>query len=476
MKKLTVLLLCSVLLLSGCDVVVTSTPVISGQEASQATEQTAITSTSAAQTTTTVVTATAAPEESAEPMTEKTAEALPEGYDYIVPERSELQVETKYISQLALLKIQNEIGYELDGIDLESNKYYTERRSFIEEHCTGEELEEYRSRNYFYEMPLTAYYIGSEDTDWLLIAEYNHGIQISQYCRIALIKDGELSYISEALEIPCAWRFSDGQLITSANEKGLCTFDVASRSFEYTSKDINGEPLCATWLSIYYINDDYIIFENCEPETYGYINTCLYDRKGKAVFPTVLGTFGEPNDCIKISGSKLFYHRELLYSEPQENGIYDLTTHEITILHEDDYPHLCFAEDDRYIIRSLYENKYGWVNMKAVSITRKSDGAEKFFDLREKVCEPKGSMTYSENLRFFDSNGDWLYIVIQGNDFALNFETEQTADIVGETSLTRVHLYGSGHYVERTAELSDSREVIELYGRAVELIPPRSSE
>lgn len=473
MKRLTALLLCSVLLVSGCDGAETSTSVISEQETAQAEERTTTTSAATtAQATTTVVTATAAPEESTEPMTEETAEALPEGYDYIVPERSELQVETKYISQLALLKIQNEIGYELDGIDLESNQYYTERRSFIEEHCSGEELEEYRSRNYFYEMPLTAYYIGSEETDWLLIAEYNHGIQISQYCRIALIKDGELSYISEVLDVPSVWYLSDGKLFTPAAENGLCFFDIGERSISYINTDDNGNALTVAWYGIVDYSDNYIVFECYDPEDYHYTATYLLDRNTNEVRHTDLISFDPYCDSYKILGNKLCYHIDYL----QESGIYDLSENRYEILSKNERSHLCFMEDDNYLIRSLYENERGRVNMKAVSITRKSDGTEKFFDLRERVCEPKGSMTYSENLLFFDSDGDWLYIVIQGNDFALNFETEQTADIVGETSLTRVHLYGSGHYVERTAELSDSREVIELYARAVELISPQTEE
>ncbi len=470
MKRLTALLLCFVLLQSGCSDKTPSEPVASEQEMQQTIRHTTPTTVTTSAATTTVTTVTL-PEESAEQIAEETAETLPEGYDYIIPEHSELQVETKYIagSKLDLLNIMDRIGYELESIDLESDENYTERRSFIEEHYSGEELNGYRSRNYFESIYPTAYYIGSDTTDWVVITEYNAGSQISPYARIVCIKDNELAYTSEVLDLPSMWFLSDGMLFSPAGENGLCIFDVEERHIRYINSAADGTPLAVAWYGIIGYSDDYIVFECYDPENYHYTATYMLYKRSDEVRRTSLVSFDPYCDSYRISENRLYYHIDYL----NESGIYDLSENKAELLAPNERSHLCCMEDDNYLIRSLYENERGQINMKAVSITRKSDGKEKFFDLREKVCEPKGSMTYSENLHFFDSDGDWLYIVIQGNDFALNFETEQTADITGDTSLTRTKHYDNGHYRERISELSDDRmECTAFYVQAVEVIPP----
>lgn len=453
MKRLTALLLCFVLLQSGCSDKTPSEPVASEQEMQQTIRHTTPTTVTTSAATTTVTTATL-PEESAEQIAEETADALPEGYDYIVPERIDEKAQIRHIdgTELDMTALREEIGYALDGIDLDNDEDYIRHREWIENYYSGEELEEYRSRNYFEEeLYPRAQYIGSDETDWVLIAEYNDQAQLGRYSRLACIKDGKFSYITDGLDIICNWWYSDGQFIASAYENGLCIFDIDNRSIEYIDSDINGDGLCVSWLGIYYINEDYIIFENSVPET----STYLYDRRTGEAKPTTLKSFTDLDDRLEIIGDKLYY----LNQRTNECGIYDLISHKYTETDPSEYPAEPAAEDENYTIHCIQNDDTQEVYKAAVIITRHSDGVEKAFDLRKYI------KTY-DWINWLYSDENWLYISTRYSNIALNFETGQAADINGDL----LRLYSSNGQFW-CYEQTDRRSVA-----LAEIIPPHAAE
>lgn len=355
--------------------------------------------------------------------------------------------------------LREEIGYELDSIDLKSNEDYMNHCEWIESYYSGEELEEYQNRNFFEEdIYPRVQYIGSEETDWVLIAEYNQQAQLGRYSRLACIKDGRITYLTDGLDIICNWWYSDGQLIASAYEKGLCIFDIDSRSIEYIDTDINGNRLCVSWLGIYYINEDYIIFENCDPVTYRYISTYLYDCRTGEAKPTTLKAFTDLDDRLEVIGDRLYYLNE----RTGECGVYDLISHEYTVTDPTEYPAKPAAENENYTIRYIPEDDTQESCEVAVIITRHSDGAEKAFDLREYIAD-----TY-DWINGLYSDENWLYISTRYSNIALNFETGQTADIEGGDLL---RLYSSNGQYWRYEQSEGTRNVV-----LAEIIPPHTAE
>lgn len=415
MKKLSALLICSALLLTGCAEDVNS------ESSLPETEEATQTTTSA---TTTAVTTTTAKTTSASAIVDDTPtedeNALPEGYDYIVPTKGDLEatVIADESTRLDLWGIAEEVGYELPGIDLESDHLYIRQKELVEEKYTGEELEEWRSRNYCYELLPGAYYIGSEQDDWIAIVEYNYGAQLSTYSRIVHIKDGEISYISEVIDAPCMWSFSDGQLINPADEKGLCIYDIASREVRYIETADDGTELNVSWIDIYYVSDRYVLFghydDNYDRSMY------MYDREN--------GSFTAHKDLyIDPMMQRYELHGDELHCYDTESGeytVYDLTTQETTTLETDDLSAIqCFESGD-YVVASADKSRPYSVSAAAVAVTRKSDGEEKAFDLREYFDE-------DDHLIDFYAEGDWLYLQTYGDIIALNFKTARIVELAG---------------------------------------------
>lgn len=448
MKRSYALLICSTLLLTGCgDVVKVDSSLPETEEATQTTSST----TTTAESTSTPVIVDDIPEED--------ETALPEGYDYIVPKEGDLEatIILDESTRLELKGLAEEVGYELEGIDLESNEYYVRRREDIEADCTGEELEEWRSRNYFYETTPTAYYCGSEQEDWIAIIDYNYGSQISPYSRLAHIKNGEIIYLSEVIDAPCAWQLSDGQLITPAGDKGLCVYDIASREARYIETADDGEKLYLYWHSLCSTTEDYIIFdsypEDNEPHTY------LYDRKADTVKEMRSFSFDPMADRWRLIGEKLYYYSEWT----EEYSVYDLVTQEYALLEKDDFTALNRFENDDYIVASADKSfKYAAVvRADAVVVTRKSDGVEKAFDLRE--------LTNDNVIRSFYSDGSWMYFITPDDILAINFDTTRIAKVNGGNGLS----LENGHFISRVYEWTeDSSELVSAHATAGKLSAP----
>lgn len=436
MKRLSALLICSAMLLTGCAEDVNSESLLpETEEVTQTTssQQTAATTSA----TTTAVTTTTAKTTSASAIVDDTPtedeNALPEGYDYIVPTKGDLEatVIADESTRLDLWGIAEEVGYELPGIDLESDHLYIRQKELVEEKYTGEELEEWRSRNYCYELLPGAYYIGSEQDDWIAIVEYNYGAQLSTYSRIVHIKDGEISYISEVIDAPCMWSFSDGQLINPADEKGLCIYDIASREVRYIETADDGTELNVSWIDIYYVSDRYVLFghydDNYDRSMY------MYDREN--------GSFTAHKDLyIDPMMQRYELHGDELHCYDTESGeytVYDLTMQETTTLETDDLSAIqCFESGD-YVVASADKSRPYSVSAAAVAVTRKSDGEEKAFDLREYCNE-------DTILRDLYAEDDWLYLQTYDEILALNFKTTRIVELAGTDTYSRIS-FEDGH-------------------------------
>ncbi len=468
MKRISALLICSALLLTGCAEDVNSESAL--PETEEVTQTTPSQQTAATSATTTAVTTTA----SATTATAKTTSApvivddipvedeasLPEGYDYIVPTVGDLEA-TVIIDEstwLDLSELVEEVGYELPGVDLESDEYYVRRREDIEANYTDEELEVWRRKNYFYFTTLSAYYVGNTQEDWIAIIDYNYGSQVSPYSRLAHIKDGEIVHLSEVIDAPCAWQLSDGQLITPAGAKGLCIYDIASREAHYIETADDGENLYLYWHSLCSVGEDYIIFDSYpkdnEPHTY------LYDRKADTVKEMRSFSFDPMADRWRLIGEKLYYYSEWT----EEYSVYDLVTQEYALLEKDDLTALNRFENDDYIVTSADKGFVyaGVVSADAVVVTRKSDGKEKAFDLR--------GLSDSDVIRSFYSDGSWLYFITPDDIIAINFDTARLAKVNGGSGLSLEH----GYFISRVYEWAeDGSELISAHTTVGKLSAPQ---
>ncbi len=447
MKRSYALLICSALLLTGCgDVVKVESSLPETEEATQTTSATTTESTASP-----VI---------VDDIPEEDEGTLPEGYDYIVPKEGDLEaaIILDESTRLDLTALADEVGYDMTGIDLESDEYYVRHIERIEADYTGEELEKWRSRNYFYEVTPRAYYCGSEQEDWIAIIEYNYGSQISPYSRLAHIKDGEIVYLSEVIDAPCAWQLSDGQLFTPAGDKGLCIYDIVSRKVRYIETADDGEKLYLYWHSLCSTSEDHIIFdsypEDNEPHIY------LYDRKADTVKEMRSFSFDPMADRWKLIGEKLYYYSEWT----EEYSVYDIVTQEYALLEKDDFTALNRLENDDYIVTSADKGftHSAVVSAEAVVVTRRSDGKEKAFDLR--------GLSNSDVIRSFYSDGSWLYFITPADIIAINFDTTRTAKVNGGSGLS----LENGHFISQVYEWAeDGSELISAHTTAGKLSAPQ---
>lgn len=424
MKKISALLICSVLLLGGCngDTISESAP----PETEESVQTTA--STTAENTAPAIV----------DDISEENENALPEGYDYIVPTKGELKIAVSIdkSTRLDTKALADEVGYELPGVDLESDEYYVRHRERIEADYTGEELEEWRRMNYFYEVTPRAYYCGSEQEDWIAIIEYNYGSQISPYSRLAHIKDGEIVHLSEIIDASCAWQFSDGQLITPAGDKGLCIYDIASREISYISKADNGMELDVRWSDMYLVDDRYILFEHIRSKDDN--GMYMYDRENGSV-TELDGLYLDPMmHRYALHGDKLHCYN----TENGEYTIYDLSTGEITNPETYDITKIIRFETDDFVVTSADKSNPNGITAEAVVVTRKSDGKEKAFDLREFMGE-------DNYLHDFYAEGNLMYFITYDGIFAVNFNSAEAAEVTGGEDSDCVFYCENSHVMVR---------------------------
>lgn len=337
---------------------------------------------------------------------------LPTGYDYIVPEREDMTVSMN-ATKLDLDEIRNTVGYQLDGIDLESDELYVRRRENIEKNYTGDKLEEYRSRNYFYPSYCEAYYIGSEQADWAVVLEHNFGLQLSTYSHIALVKNNKIVYLSEIFDFACLWNYSNGQLISMAGEKGLCIFDTEEQKTTYIDKDDSGSPIDVYLYGVAAIDENYIIFCSNLEDMY------IYNRNNGSV-KLLSDLYLDPyTDLCRIEKDTLYCcidYEDMYYA-------YDLITQEKAVLENADISTVVRLESGDYSVYSA-DNYYHYVTADTIVAERKSDGAQKAFDLSD--CWNRAAVDD------ICSVGDCIYLVGNYEFLALNFETNQAIAISGE--------------------------------------------
>ncbi len=439
MKRLSALLICSALLLTGC------AEDVNNESSLPETEEVAQT-TSATTTTSAATTAkTTAPPVIVDDIPEEGENKLPEGYDYIVPTVGDL--EAKIVidesTEVDLLALVEEVGYELPGVDLESDQSYLSLVEYFETHRTEEELEEIRRKNYFDYVGYAPYYVGSDQTDWVVVIDYNTGGQLSPYSRIVHVKNGKIVYTSEVMEMLCEWRYSDGQLFNPADDKGLCVYDIASRKVRYIETADDGTELNVSWYGIYLTDDRYVIFEDSDST---YRSMYLYDRTDGSV--TLMKDFYLDHymHIYQRHGDKLY-----CYETDYEKYIaYDLETHEITTLDTGDLSAIQSFESGDYIVTSADKSTTYGISSGAV-VTRKSDGKVKAFDLRG----ISGFIGVSD----FYADGNWLYFITLESVFALNFNTARIVKVVGAENISRRYRSdGNGNFTNWVIEWSEDGE------------------
>ncbi len=436
MKKLS-FLLAAVILLSACK---------AEEKQAETTTITTITTTTAAETTdtisettavtTTVVTTTAAKKQTSVSTketeitqttndTSNTPKSEVYFFDYLTINEIAPAVTPKLTDKKITVTAEKLVDYEkireLYGYDfeIEEDDYIKSRKQAVENNFEGEELEKWRSRNYLNEYGIDAIYVGNEKADWLVNLSYGYyGVQLCSYENYLFIKDNEIVYETGIIPVAIS---SYGKV--NGNDYYACTggnailhIDLLTGEYDFIEADV--------WSAIADINEEYFIYGN------GLLYA--YDRINKEIIiPEVnINWCGFDGNIVRLSGSRIEYST---YDELVTVLFYDIKTGESGMC---DYTYydgmLHYFENDEYIVKSPLNvaggEKYDGT---LLTITRKSDGLSKTFDMTKL---PEKEESWTDRYSFQPSSvffiGDWF---IPDMDImepvAINFETEEAVYI-----------------------------------------------
>lgn len=318
-----------------------------------------------------------------------------------VPTLSGGEVRLTQGETLDLEKIKAEQGYDLD-CDYESDEYYQKRRADMESTLSGEQLEEYRRRNFFHEMSAEPFYLGSDTADWLVIVDYSVSAMFGQYQQILYVKNNKIVRKSEVLPfgVVSGWAMSGNELICMTAYGSLCIYNIGTGELKSYTEDSEGNSLVdGPWNFIYGMNDDHILFGNG--------TVWAYDRHTEKIRATPVNLCQDLEEYSYLDDSSILYYREW----DGDSGRYDLKTGE-NISEDVRY----ISETGDFIIEMFRPSVHDVYDLSRVKLTRKSDGAEKVFDLSG----------YFDRTMYLDMQlGDWLV----GAEYALNFESEELAPV-----------------------------------------------
>lgn len=435
-KKISVLLVIT-MLLSGCNAV----------EKKELTTEEASTTTTSEMTVSTMTTTTVA---STESVVEATAVDSPATVFAIAPKLTDKKITVTAEKLVDYEKIRELYGYDFET---EKSDIYEYAKKYCEENYKGDELEKWRSRNYLDEYYIKAIYVGNEKADWLVNLSYGYyNAQLCSYENYLFIKNEEI--VSETGIIPvnlCNGGFVDGNdYFGCSTADGILHIDLITGEYDFIEAD--------SWSVVADINEDYFIYGN------GLLYA--YDRINKEIIiPEVdINWCGLDQNMMELNGDRIEYST---YDDPETVLFYDIRTGESGVC---DYTYyngmLHYFENNEYMVKSPLNvaggEKYDGT---LLTITRKSDGLSKTFDMT-KLPEKEESWTdgYSFQPDFVFFIDDWVITNIDIiKPVAINFETEEAAYVDYQIDCVAYMLKNAnGRYFGRYLNENDEWEAGEV--------------
>ena len=251
-------------------------------------------------------------------------------------------------------------------------------------------------------------YIGTEQTDWLCIVNYQTDVVVPSllYSEIVLIKDNE---ITERI-----YKYENSRINDVIFSEGEYFMTTIVGLYKLHPEIKTAKPLISdSYGRIIHIDGGFII--------YGGENVWIYNRKTGEITKTDINysTYGSRNYEIRFRENRLEY----VDKDTEKGMVYDLETG--GIYEDESLEFYNYAENDEYIVvPDINDYEYS-----AITVTRKSDGLSKTFDVSE-IAEKTG---YKSGFEFvgewvaFSENRIFLYPQNANCWYALNFETEEAA-------------------------------------------------
>ena len=358
----------------------------------------------------TTVAETAAPETTSSAAA-VTSTTVPPTYEpdlsgFIKPELLTERVKTEAVKELDLKALEEMQGYDID-CNLEADEHYMKRRDAVEKQLTGDELEQFRSRNYFHEMWLEPFYLGNDTAEWVVVASYcTYNTQLAGYHQILYVKNGEIVRKSQVLNQGDynGWKLCGNMLVSCATEKGVCLYDIESGGTNY----IKGNPDAQQWEPVYYLTEDYMLFGNG--------SLALYDFKSGELTDTGINLCRDPYEYWAVKNNLLCF-----IEWDGDMGIYDMETRTLDRTAEVYEGMFISIDSDEYTVKSAYNAPEGsYDDASAIIAERKSDG--------EKICIDLTELCGGKHLMYGEIHGDWVILkILEDNDIAVNLSSMKAA-------------------------------------------------
>ena len=338
--------------------------------------------------------------------------------------------------------------YSFDMIpDYKNDETWKMQKKYIEEKYRepeeaekhfGETLEDWKKRDYFSKPNYQIKYVGLENCDFVICKHlgFTEVVQLEEYEILLFVKDGKVVRATPMMQRSGLNMYIDGNdLYETAGGGDILHIDIRTGKYDYIK--------APGWCSIPWINDDWIIFGNGTVQAYN-------RHTGEIVTPEpeiswcALDTF-----YIRLNGSRIEY---TAHGHPNGGWYYDLETGE-----SGEMPEIYSGMDNGVYESSLYTAKsyYNRKNGKSgdfskITVTRKSDGLEKVYDFTGLIDPDMEEHWDTEPYHLWW--GDWFITYIKGiGRIAVNFETEETADVVIDESdiyhISRQRQYGDRYMV-----------------------------
>ena len=338
--------------------------------------------------------------------------------------------------------------YSFDMIpDYKNDETWKMQKKYIEEKYRepeeaekhfGETLEDWKKRDYFSKPNYQIKYVGLENCDFVIckLIGFMEVVQLEEYEILLFVKDGKVVRATPMMQRSGLNMYIDGNdLYETAGGGDILHIDIRTGKYDYIK--------APGWCSIPGINDDWIIFGNGTVQAYN-------RHTGEIVTPEpeiswcALDTF-----YIRLNGSRIEY---TAHGHPNGGWYYDLETGE-----SGEMPEIYSGMDNGVYESSLYTAKsyYNRKNGKSgdfskITVTRKSDGLEKVYDFTGLIDPDMEEHWDTEPYHLWW--GDWFITYIKGiGRIAVNFETEETADVVIDESdiyhISRQRQYGDRYMV-----------------------------
>ncbi len=346
-------------------------------------------------------------------------------------------------------KIKDLYGFDFE---IEKDRSYEIGKEYCEKNYEGEELEAWRSRNYM-DMGVKSDYIGTENADWLVNISYWHqGFQFACYENFLFVKDGKIAYETGIISTCLT-----GNYVSYGNDIYYATSGYAILHINMLNGEYDFIEFEEAWPAIADINEDYMIFGNG--------TLYVYDRKNKQIIKpsTDINWCGMDSTLMRLNGNIIEYstyddiETALFYNiETKESGKCNYTYYD-GMLH--------YYENDEYTVRSPLNvasgEKYDGT---LLTITRKSDGFSKTFDMTQL---PKKGSSFTDCYTFQPTSvvfiEDWF---IPDMDIlepvAINFETEEAVlvdyQIYHIYNLRNVNNRYFGNYLSEYDSLNENKE------------------